>query len=380
MSNVVKDLTGKLHDDGITDNLPILQNALNGGNCRLILPPGRFLVAGTLKVHSDTQIIASDKTVVRLAPHTGKRFDDWLLTNADHINGNSNISIVGGIWDVNGKVNPRGVREKLDDYGGVGLYFLRMKELTLQNLTVANADSFFTMLCETDGFLIENVKLFNDNPKVNQDGVHVGGFSRNGVIRRLHAISPLTPGDDLVALNANDGEAHFTHGQIPGPIENILIEDLYADSAYSFVRLLSQEQLIRNVTIKHARGGVRCNFLNANRWRFPAGGGNIHDIHISDVKVHKMPWSVPEPDIRPEPLCDINLKVTNMVIEDFYRNRLDNGVGDTIRVDMGVPCRIDFEPEDDGQNLQNTETADGTIMVSRLCDGGFKRLSINSER
>jgi len=46
----------------------------------------------------------------------------------------------------------------------------------------------------------------------------------------------------------------------------------------------------------------------------------------------------------------------------------------------GYNFRFDPEPEDGGQNLQNTGTADGTIMVSRLCDGGFKRLSINSGR
>lgn len=376
MSSLHKDLTGRLIGDGITDNHAVLQAALDGGNVVITLPPGRFLVSRTLKVSSHTRINATAKTVIKLAPHTGKHFDDWLLTNADHVGGNCGIAITGGIWDINGKENPRGVRENLDDYGGVGLYFLRMKELTLKDLTIANADSFFSMLCETEDFLLENVKLFNDSPKINQDGVHVGGFSRNGVIRGLRAISPLTPGDDLVALNANDGTAHFTHGQLPGPIENIVIEDLYADSAYTFVRLLSQEQPIRNVVIKNARGGARNNFLNVNRWRFPAGGGNIRDIHISDVEVHKMPCSVPEPRIQPEPLCDINLKIDNLVIENFRRPMLDNGIGDTIRVDMGVPCRIAFEPESDGESLQNQGDASGRVTIGRLADGGFKRLAV----
>ncbi|MFZ2656257.1 MAG: hypothetical protein WAX69_15100 [Victivallales bacterium] len=371
------DLNGLMMDGGIIDNYAILQDALAGGDCTVLLPPGRFLVSRTLKVFSNTKIIAGNNTVIRLAANTGKRFDDWLLTNADHDKGNSNIEISGGIWDVNGKENPRGEREKLDDYGGVGIYFLRMSQLVLQNITVSNPDSFFIMICETAVFRIENVQLFNDNPKINQDGVHVGGFCRDGLIRGLRAISPMTPGDDLVALNANDGVAHFTHGQKPGPIENIVIEDLYADSAYAFVRLLSQDQPIRNIRIKNAQGGVRNNFLNVNRWRFEPGGGNISDIKVSDVAVHKMPWSVPEPKINEAPLCDINLKVHNFVIENFQRNMLDNSVGDTFQVDMGVPCEVEYVPEQCGKDIEIEKGVDNKIKTCRLRDGGFKYLAIN---
>ncbi|MEK6795621.1 MAG: glycosyl hydrolase family 28-related protein [Spirochaetota bacterium] len=229
------DLAEKMTGDGVTDNYAVLQDALNGGDRSIHLPPGRFLISKTLKVFSNTRIIADTRTVLKLAAHTGKRFDDWLLTNADHEKGNSDIEIAGGIWDVNGKENPRGVPEQLDDYGGVGIYFLRMSHLILKNLTVANPDSFFVMLCETEDFRVENVKLFNDNPKINQDGIHVGGFCRNGLIRKLHAISPLTPGDDLVALNANDGARHFTHGQKPGPIENIVIDHDFLFPVHAYI-------------------------------------------------------------------------------------------------------------------------------------------------
>jgi polygalacturonase len=371
------DLNGKVTGDGLTDNHEIIQNALNEGNCNVIIPSGIFIVSKTLKVFSHTKIVADKNSVVRLASNVGKRFDDWLLTNNDHVEGNADIEISGGIWDVNGKVNPRGERSDLDAYGGVGIYFLRMRSLVLNDLTVANSDSFFIMLCETEDFKIERVKIFNDNPKINQDGIHIGGFCRNGIIHSLWAISPLTPGDDMVALNANDGIAHFTYGQRPGPIENIEIEDLRAESAYTFVRLLSQDQLINNIRIKNICGGVRNNLLNINRWRFPSGGGNISNVKISDVIIHKMPWTIPEPKINDTPLCDINLKVKNLVIENFQRTMLDNGVGNTFSVDMGVTCKIKYKAVANSIGFEADNNDFENISRCSLKGGGFGYLAIN---
>ena len=58
---------------------------------------------------------------------------------------------------------------------------------------------------------------------------------------------------------------------VQGPIRNILVEHLRAESAFTFVRLLSHRELIENVTVRDVVGGCRFYAINMDRWRFPAG-------------------------------------------------------------------------------------------------------------
>jgi hypothetical protein len=107
--------------------------------------------------------------------------------------------------------------------------------------------------------------------------------------------------------------------------------------------------------------------------------GNSHNVYISNIAVHKMPWTVPEPDILTEPLCDIKLKVNNMILENFSRAMPDNGIGDTIRIDMGVLSQIEYVPEEGGLELQSTFDDHDNIKTCHLLNGGFKLLKVNSE-
>ena len=357
------------------DHTQALQQALDGGNCRVILKAGCFNISRTLKLYSHTKIEATEQTLVRRISRTAFLAEDWLLTNADMDKGNENIEIAGGIWDANCAENPRGQDAyDLSQYGGTAINFIGVKGLKLLDLTVANADSYFIRMCRVEEFQVHDVALFNNCPKINQDGVHLNGFCRNGTIRRLRAISPLTPGDDMVALNADDGwERYLNYRMAPGPIENIEIEDLEAESAYTFVRLLSQENLIRNITIRRMRGGVRKSLLNVGRWQFPPGGGNIRDVRVSDVDIHKMPDSVSSPEIDLRPLCLFELKVDNFIIENFKRSLLDGQVADTVRIDNGSPASVEFAPDGTSAALESEQGG----LVQRLKYGGFKYFRID---
>ena len=376
--------------DGVTDDTAALQRALDGGGKTVVIPDGVYLLSTSLKVFSHTRIHASSQATIRLADHAGKKQEDWLICNADRVNGNSDIEIDGGIWDANCQFNPRGEEYHPGAFAGVAVNFVKVNKLKLKNMTVCNPDSFFIRLGEIEDFQVENIQLFNLFTRINQDGVHVGGYCRRGLIRKIYAITPYTPNDDMVALNADDDVLrHFNQGMRCGPIEDILIEDIYADSAYTFIRMLSQDNPIRNIKITGLRGGARGNVLNLNRWRFPKGKGAISDILIRDVDIRKMPAHNTFPDsIESHPLCDIGLKVNNFVIEDFRRFPVDCKKASTVAIATGGANDLTIEGLDKSQLTQLAAVMPGAKVTVQdiaasgvdeifLSEGGFKCLKLN---
>ena len=88
-----------------SDKFDSIQNALNGGNVILNLPPGIFHVSKTLRVYSNTVIKATDRTVIRRWDNSMLNYTDCVIANADEYDvGNENIEIDGGIWNAN---NPK---------------------------------------------------------------------------------------------------------------------------------------------------------------------------------------------------------------------------------------------------------------------------------
>ena len=378
--------------DGRADDTRALQKALDGGNKTVIIPDGIYLVTEALRVFSNTRITAGPNAVIRLADGAGKKLENWIVCNADTRKGNSGITIEGGTWDANCRANPRGEEHAPGAFSGVAVSFINTRKLTLKNMTVCNPDSFFIRLGDSEDFKVENIRLLNLYPRINQDGVHIGGGCRRGLIRKIHAISPFTPNDDLVALNADDDVTrHFNRGMRCGPIEDIAIDDLYADSAYTFIRMLSQDNPIRNIRAANLRGGVRVNLLNLNRWRFPRGKGNISNVTVKNVAIRKMPAQNTFPDtIERLPLCDIGLKINNFIIENFVRLPADCPRAATFAVEND--CQNDLKingltaeqrqqllgtmPAASWNAARNGVSANGIDKIS-LASGGFRRLELN---
>jgi hypothetical protein len=117
----------------------------------------------------------------------------------------------------------------------------------------------------------------------------------------------------MVALNADDDiERPFNVGMKCGPITDICVSDLSATEAYTFIRLLSHEHRISNIRIENIRGGFRTNAINADRWRFPAGGGRLSDIVIRNLSIsHK--------GEKTEPCVTIQSRVDNFMLTDVRR-------------------------------------------------------------
>ncbi len=330
--------------DGQADDTAALQKALDSGSRVVQVPAGTYVIRRSLRIGSDTTFSLDKEAVIRLGDGAAAEAggDCFMICNRDPEQGNENITVTGGLWDGNCAKNPRGDEFAADSYGGVGMNFVKVSKLTVTNLTMRNTESFAIRVGEVDRFLVENILLDHTIIRPNQDGIHVGGFSENGVIRNISATRPNVPNDDMVALNADDDVTrHFNRGMKLGPIRNILVENITATDAYTFVRLLSNTQPIRDITIRNVRGGCRWYCLNLNRWRFPKGRGNIANVLVENVEVAKNPGN-------DRPLIPVTLSVSNLRIRNFVRTDHDGKaktleIDDSINADIAADIRVAAE-------------------------------------
>ena len=303
--------------DDATDDTDSFQAALAVDDVVVVVPKGTYVISRPLRVPSSRWIIAADDAVIRFADGAGKQWDSFLLTNMDSDRGNHDIVIQGGIWDGNNLHNRRKREFHGRSYGGVLINFTKTNRLALRGLTIRNPESFSIRLGQVEDFIVEDVVFDQSQPRPNQDGIHIGGLSHRGLIRRLRVSSETGTHDDMVAINADDDiERPFNVGMQCGPITDICVSDLCAAEAYTFVRLLSSRHRIANIRIENIRGGFRTNVVNADRWRFPAGGGDLADITIRNLSItHK--------GEKTEPCITIQSRVNNFLIAELRRPDCD---------------------------------------------------------
>ncbi len=224
--------------DGQRDAAPVIQQALDRQG-EINIPSGNYLLGDTLRVHSNTSIVASPGSTFRLADGVGKHSRNF----------------------------------------------------------------------------IENITLSADTIRPNQDGIHVGGFSERGVIRAIRAVGAGVPNDDMVALNADDDvERQLNLGMRRGPIRNLLVENIEAEDAYTFIRLLSVSQPIEDISVKGLRGGCRIHGINLNNWRFPKGVGCIRRVRFEDIDLAKT-----EVSDGALAIVKISLAINDLVIRQLHR-------------------------------------------------------------
>lgn len=330
--------------DGIADDTAALQRALDGGQRTVVIPKGNYLIRKTLLLDSATKIKAAPDAIIRLADNAGTGVDIFLLSNRDPMNGNADLIVEGGIWDGNNANNPRGDPAKMPCYTGVGMHFNNVQRLVLRNFVIRNPEAYAIRAIHLRDFRIEDIGFDFNVTRPNQDGVHLNGFCEQGVIRNLTALSPYATNDDMVALNADDGDPKtfvFQQGMVNGPIRDITIQNLRAPSAFTFVRLLSSEHLIENVIIDGITGGARFYAINMDRWRFPPGGGRIRNVTIRDLQVRKMTDDFSsQARAAQRPLVHIQTAVQNFRIEQFTRDDVEQPPAMTLLLENKLLNRV----------------------------------------
>lgn len=289
-----------LYGNGINDDYPAIQEMLDSGVCEIALPvpSKRYMISKTLKIHGGQTLKLGRFTEIFLMPNSNCA----MIEDDDFSNFKENICIDGGIWNMNNTnqapnplhfpddtgmtfeekraklgYTPDMVTELLPVYSGVCMRFCRIKNFIIKNITLKNPVNFGVQMAHIEQFTVEDI-IFDYKtgaPKLwNLDGVHIEGHCRHGLVRNLKG----TTHDDLLAITADDG--------LYGPIDNIVVDGIYADHAHSAVRILSHGVPIKNITISNIFGSYYVYCVGITKYH---GGederGVMKNIIIKDLSV-----------------------------------------------------------------------------------------------
>lgn len=351
--------------DGITDDTPALQRALNTCGGYLELPAGIYLITRTLLVPSNTHLKLHPYAVMKLSGEIRRRAGEFLLSNADARNGNENITIEGGLWDGNccGTFNEKPDIFTPNGWSGSMFNFHKVKNLKLSSMTVMDSPAYFFRFCELDGFDIQNIIFTGNNARPNQDGLHFCGGCKNGYIGNIVALNGQT-NDDLIALNADDSLRRVENlGLVNGAIENIRIENIVAEDCHTFLRMLSVDSPIRNIEIRNVRCGCRAFAINMDAARYcrtplfnendrPDGVGRIENVLIKGM----IAFSTAEQANAALICCESNCR--NVRIERFSRDlAADRSHCSLLHIRNVTNFRVALrEPTDIGGTARRTAT------------------------
>lgn len=339
-----QELKQLLHDDFSK----AINSLLNSGQTRIDIPKGKYIINDIIYLVDNTYLNFSKNAYVICK----KGFKDWaVFTNKDKENGNKNISIIGGNFDGNALENPRnGI---YDDFTAIFFAFNKVDGLVIKNMMVKDTVSYHFRLGEVSNFIIKNIKFMDEYSPINQDGIHMGGGCKNGVIKNIYA-KPGSMGDDLIALNADDiFTIPVNYGMKDLPISNIHVSNVYAPNCWTGIRLLSYKEEISNCSFKNFVIGYRTLVINMDGDRpdvifktseYPNGVGNLKNITFKNFKF----WNTCIRD-KKRPCIRFQNNVFNMKMINFnhyVKNEPKGNVCSTISFSYISNMNIKIDGED----------------------------------
>ena len=255
-----------------------------------------------------------------------------------------NIEISGGIWNFNNMnqlPNPEQTKV-LEPYGytGEGMLFYAVKNLKLSYMTLKDPVHWGVLLDRVSYFTVEDITFdYNyGNPyAINMDGIHCSGNCHFGMIRNLKGACY----DDLVALNAHEGSR--------GPITNIEIDGIFAETCHSAVRLLTVKDDVKNIHISNVYGTYYQYCIGFTKYYPGETTGGYDGISIDHIYASKAlrgsfylwpnayvyPFIYMQEDIRGKniKIADMHRQEYNIPVETIYvgkRAVIDNMVIDNV--------------------------------------------------
>lgn len=282
--------------NGIHDDYTAFQSALDSGADTITIPQGVYLISQTLKIGSNTVVIADKCAKMIMKSASQRKRNEFLLSNSDTVCGNKNIKIIGGIWDGNNTASENAKADLFDKegYSGAMLNFVNVDGLELRDMVLANSVTYYVRMSRVHNFGIENIDFVCDSFGINQDGLHFGGDVKHGTVKNIRALSYGQTNDDMIALNADDSIVRVENLDLcRDTIEDIEIENVYTENCHTIIRMLSVTAEIKNIRLKNIYGGFRCNAINADGARYcrtplfnesdyPNGSGKISDISFEN--------------------------------------------------------------------------------------------------
>ena len=253
----------------------VLQRLLDAGG-DVVFPSGSYEIDRPLVIRSGTTLTCEEGTTLTLAAGANCP----ILVNEHHASGtDGDITVSGGVWNGQNILQTRTAYLIPETFKyGQFIMLSGVTNLVVRDLKVVNPQGFSIQLTDVENFLVENIVFDCDEKTPNEDGVHVNGFARHGVIRNLSGQT----GDDLVALNADEGGFRSADNDI----SDITIDTLDGgDNGYTAVRLLSRDAAVSNVTIRNVSGKFRYYIVSFTHWAqsYRPGMGHFDNIVIEDV-------------------------------------------------------------------------------------------------
>jgi hypothetical protein len=190
-----------------------------------------------------------------------------------------------------------------------GVQLLGVKDVTLEQLTLWSSRSFGIHIANAEHIVVRDVRIDNGSPAfdpslsaeaqlkrmfpyMNTDGVHLNGPIRDAVVDGLTA----HPGDDALALNANDGPAEdmTVHNDMgpyvgQGPVTDVIARNIMLDDAAYGVRMYSIDQRIDRVIIEGITGTIQNRLILLSHWITKSHVGNFGSVLVDNVNVRALP-------------------------------------------------------------------------------------------
>ncbi len=325
-----------LYGNGIDDDYPAIQEMLDSGKCivELPVPEKHYLISKTIKIHGGQTLKLSPYTEVRL-----KEMSNCAMVEDDDFTVfKENICIDGGLWDMcNDKQEPNpwhfpgvdgkntyqrmqeiGVTLKNSDtlvpfYTGICMRFCRVKNFVMKNVTIRNPVTYGVQVSYMEYFTFRDITFdyYRGAPKLwNMDGIHIEGNCKHGYLNNLKG----TTHDDLVAITADDGAPY-------GPIEDIVVDGIFAEGTHSAVRVLSHGELVKNIKISNVYGTYNRYCVGITKYHDKEKGcGYMENIIIDNVSASFCSATVDVPWVdRPLIWVQGELDIYGLKIENVFR-------------------------------------------------------------
>ena len=337
--------------DGVADDTAAIQARIDHGASCVYLPPPKkeYVISKTLLLGSEQELRLDRFTRIRLA----KGSSCFMLSNRNRETGDRRIALTGGIWDydnVNQAPNPQQAHRCTPPvkvtmppghdpkfYWGTLMSFKCVDDLQIRHVTFRNPCSYSCQLASVSNFRVDDITFDFDkwNPiRLNMDGIHLDGDCHHGRITDLNG----TCFDDLVAINANDGQCSPKEA----PITDIEVDGVHAEYCHSAVRILSAGAEIRRVTVRNVFGNFYTYAVGLTHFFPKKPRGTFEDIVIENVFAAKA-LSPEDIGVRSRvnfPLVWIEgpVDVGNLSIRNFRRDEGTVAVA-SIRVDPPAVVR-----------------------------------------
>ena len=252
----------------------------NSGDYMLV---GNFNIGKTLKLKNNTILNFKKGSTLTLKPNS----NCYMITNADLINGNKNITVQGITMNGNGDFQTRafGLNATLG-YNGFGMMFYAVEGLKILDSYIENTNAWAIAGFSCNRCQFKRIRFKQKAVKLkNTDGI-TGQFS-NTIFEDISGFT----GDDMIGLSTYSGGLGGGNNNLPDyPIENVVIRNVYPEKNVTMITpqviglYATNNAPMNNITIENVKGYTGRMMINILNYWEDKPEGIYNNISISNVE------------------------------------------------------------------------------------------------